>query len=1647
MQKNLRIGHGSPCQHTLSKPDYGDKKPLSGKSSLFGITLLVSSLFALSAPWQTAHAYQTPVTLPGKIQPPSGHFEHPVTLPAEIQHPVTLPGRLPGGLPHLPAKITDLHSQLELVLIEDKVANSQYLSTLVSNGDTLQGSLPQAIFGARVPGIGAKKPAIWYTHNSNNISDVKTLSGLTPAQAFRGIADIHGTAVMWDGGTFTPQNGRQVNPVLSDTVFNLMSQASAGTTRTLALQETLQNGDIRRFETHVTKAAHLTLLPPAGQVCRDERLNGVAGKLCTLRTVKGSTVARSGGDLMFTIRARVALPQARFRVGSQWHAIGDSVHIAEFANSHAIEVFFVPPSAVERDQWRAAHPQQKLSEFVESGFYSASRLAKGDRFNLQLFGSQLNTRPNVVLSRLGLLSVEDSVTHRGYVTTLSGRADQAIYGEIQPQGRSRQAAWYLESGQLSPLFPLSRITNNQPVNLFFGVMDRQGQVSAGRIMPRNGQVNPVFSPIALTGWIKQPLGAQQALMTEGTRSDGSRVAYRTSVVKAAALRLDRPLRTECRTDKVDGIIGQTCVLRTISGEHNVSNGGDIRFMIRSGFPLPSARFRVGNQWHHMGDSIGLAEFARAKTIDVFIPKLSDLHQLAQAQWQQIITQVEIRFYSSARQINGDSFSLAMLPTSMTPPGEHLPDNETVLDTGSLAVLKVSDAVITEGKPLESTVTLSDVAATKIIYLKTTLENASPDDLNLKHVEIRLRKNGNVMSTVDLSSGKPVAVQLPGNAEKELNITIPTVADMESPEPDETLILQASFIADMHDAKSGTLAIIDKPLPKVASVSDSKAMEGAALNSEILLTDKGAGHTLYLQTELGNAKEADVDLAHVTVSFQRVRAQITVDLSGSKIAAIELPEVVDREVYVSIPTLKDISKNPDKTLVLKGSFSAKMDNAQRGTQTIIDMAPWNIATVNDVNAPEGTTAVLHATLNSEGPLDGQELYLQEVMVTATWQDADFADVVVSYPDTNAPDDHVNLVGNGVHKVILPPNVGKHVDVSVYINKDSIADDGYMFQIKMGTTIDMAGGNQGTVIMQDRKGGWEVRSVSDATAEEGQNATSTIKLTEKNLAHEKVYLRTKLSSASESDVDLKHVKISYPGTSLPESEIDLSGGKTVTHILPVGIADQLAVSIPTIVDDIVESPEKLYLEASNKPDMLVRKSGTIMITESTGWALSKVDNSENYEGENLITHVHFIGDSETGSEPLYLQANLGTASENDMDLAHVNVSLTGGGSSKQIDLSGGKIARVELPDQTIEISIPLLQDNLDEPDEQFTLLASRDSKMSGSKQGIMTIHNRAAWNVASVADVTAHEGENAISTIIFTGDGDFSGNPLYLKAELGSASADDAALEHVTVRLPGNNTGTQLDLSGGKVVAFSLPAGMKKQLEIVLPINEDTQNEPAETLTLVASREAAMQEHKSGVITIINKTSLPTLEGISITPQASNVVKSRFASDEPDVVIPYLVRVDLSNMPVSSTANYSKNEVVALLKNRAASAITVVAKVNGEYQEANKKNVCAFTINNGKTHAAVPAYFGYVSENSTWKDTPQNCTAEPILLKDSQNPNIGSQWVKESSDPLTGIASYTLKTRLGFKMSDRISGREIETQRDWVGSATGEGTVTVELSLGN
>ncbi|MBY0443939.1 MAG: hypothetical protein K2Q15_01845, partial [Burkholderiales bacterium] len=394
-----------------------------------------------------------------------------------------------------------IRSEQGVLLIEDQVASSQYITTLDSNGGMIAGSPPQAIFGARTPGQGAKKTAIWYTHKADG--QVKFIRAVQPKDAFRGMADDRGNPVATGEAQLRMLNAKQMNPVLSEQAFSDLAHLPAGGSSQFSMQEILAEGRERELITTVHKRGQLILGAAPAQSCRTETVDGIEGKLCTLRTVQGQHQASTAGDIKFTIRARMPAPNARFRVGQTWHRFGESVGLAEFANSKAIEVFYVP----QQHASSAVRPLLKLDRMVEAGFYSASRLGRGDRFNLKIgnlaTGGGSGSGP--VLSRLSLLLVDVQPSGRQYVTTLAGSGQQAIFGERKPQGGSRQAIWYTESTLFKSLFPYLSISNLTPPQYFSGVANQNGDVVQGRRMPPPGYIHPAFSDQAFADFASLPV--------------------------------------------------------------------------------------------------------------------------------------------------------------------------------------------------------------------------------------------------------------------------------------------------------------------------------------------------------------------------------------------------------------------------------------------------------------------------------------------------------------------------------------------------------------------------------------------------------------------------------------------------------------------------------------------------------------------------------------------------------------------------------------------------------------------------------------------------------------------------------------------------------------------------------------------------------------------------------------------------------------------------------------------------------------------------------------------------------------------------------------------------------------------------------------
>ena len=549
----------------------------------------------------------------------------------------------PATRPVQPLKQT-IRSEQGVLLIEDQVASSQYITTLDSHGGMIAGSPPQAIFGARTPGQGAKKTAIWYTHKADG--QVKFIRAVQPKDSFRGMADDRGNPVATGEAQLRQLNAGQMNPVLSEQAFSDLAHLPAGGSSQFSMQEILAEGRERELITTVRKRGQLILGAAPAQSCRNEMVEGVQGKLCTLRTVQGQHQATTAGDIKFTVRARMPAPNARFRVGQTWHRFGESVGLAEFATSKAIEVFFVP----QQDASSMARPQLKLDRLVEAGFYSASRLGRGDRFNLKIGNLASVGGSGPVLSRLSLLLVDDQPSGRQYVTTLSGSGQQAVFGERKPQGGSRSAIWYTENPLLKSLFPYISISQLTPPQYFLGVANQNGDVVQGKRMPPPGYIHPAFNDQAFADFVSLPVGQQQLLGFTGQQSNGDKTQHRLNLHKAAQLVLSAPAANSCRSEAVAGVQGQICALRQVSGSSKASSGGDLRFRLSSKAPIaPQARYRVGTNWHPIGEEIGIAEFAQSRAIELFMPAMKAAPPGIKT------SAMQGEFYSLARRQNRDLF--------------------------------------------------------------------------------------------------------------------------------------------------------------------------------------------------------------------------------------------------------------------------------------------------------------------------------------------------------------------------------------------------------------------------------------------------------------------------------------------------------------------------------------------------------------------------------------------------------------------------------------------------------------------------------------------------------------------------------------------------------------------------------------------------------------------------------------------------------------------------------------------------------------------------------------------------------------------------------------------------------------------------------
>ncbi|MGL4859422.1 MAG: hypothetical protein ACRC5A_06730, partial [Enterobacteriaceae bacterium] len=497
--------------------------------------------------------------------------------------------------------------------------NNLYTTTLSVSGQTIPGTAPIVLFGVKQPASQHYRPIAWRSQGREQ-HEIDSLL-----------------------------NTDLIDTFLTNTVTEEQFRYSLK----------MRNGNDIALQTQLIKQAQIMLQRPATVDCQEMQLDEYQGKNCLIRTIT-ITGDPSGGDIQFVMRSHHLLENARYRIGQQWYPLGTPIPVAEFTQGRGIELF-IPSQAIKQIHQRLQ--SATLTSFLEAGFYSPSRYSQGDKFSLLLSGQLPSGKQSVLMSRLGLVFVDDQVTQNRYVSTTSSHSSQTgalLYGASHADSASRPAIWYsrgiqaageeIDSAYQAQLAPAS----------FFAGFSKQGVA--------NGD-NATFSPmISDAGWQKLLTMApgDGQLLQYGQQGAVAEQRLMSNIVKEVHLELTAPATRECHSEQVKGIDGEVCTVREVNWSGTLS-GQDSRFVVRTSGNLTDHFYRTGNEWIALNNSIPLSDMAASKSIDIFYPK---------SRTENIPLQMQ--FFSAQRLSRGDRLTLKLdNPKGLPPAGSTGPLTSSV----------------------------------------------------------------------------------------------------------------------------------------------------------------------------------------------------------------------------------------------------------------------------------------------------------------------------------------------------------------------------------------------------------------------------------------------------------------------------------------------------------------------------------------------------------------------------------------------------------------------------------------------------------------------------------------------------------------------------------------------------------------------------------------------------------------------------------------------------------------------------------------------------------------------------------------------------------------------------------------------------------
>jgi large repetitive protein len=824
-------------------------------------------------------------------------------------------------------------------------------------------------------------------------------------------------------------------------------------------------------------------------------------------------------------------------------------------------------------------------------------------------------------------------------------------------------------------------------------------------------------------------------------------------------------------------------------------------------------------------------------------------------------------------------------TSSTP--AHMPPS---IPSHIVSVQDVSNASAIEGEQVVFTVSLTDTTASPTTVLLTTTNGTAGFDADFSPNLEASFDGGNTWRGVP--AGGEIGV---GTGIKNFQVRTKSFSD-NLVEGSETFALNAC--ANGRSA-TGTGTIIDKNVaptiaPKVASVSETSAVEGEQVVFTVNLTDTTTAPTVVGLTTANGTAAFDADFSpNLQASFDGGKTWQGVPAGGEIGVGIGVKSFQVRTI-----SFTDNLVEGNEKFTLKACANGV---SAIGTGTIIDknvapIAP-KVISVSDASATEGATVVFNVGLSDQTTAP-TTIQLNLESATATLGE-DFAPALEASFDGGRTWTPVSANGQ------LAVGAGvEGFQVRTQALTDKLLEQTETFSLTATGNGGSAKGI-GTILDDGSAEPAYVGSVSNASATEGDKEVFTVNIGYKNYA---LPLSSYTTPASIRLV-LEGATATLGTDFSPNLEASFDFGKTWIAVPSDGLLSvapgitSFQVRTQALTDSLVEGNETFKLTATNTNSYPRTATGTGTIIDKAPvvpTTVASITDSSVTEGDKEVFTVTLANPSDTITTVKLTPAS-GTATAGVDFTPDLEVSYNGGTTWTAIKPDG----TVDVPGNTPNFLVrhSTVDDKLVEPTEKYTLTAEANGV---GKTGTGTIlDNDVAPVIPKVIGVTSPstpEGEKAVFTV---GLSETTNVPTTVKLNLasGTATIGDDFAPALEASFDGGKTWTPV--VGDSV---TLGAGVK-DFQVRTQTVDDTKYEGNETFTLTASANGGVV---TGTGTIVDNDPKPQPASIlsvgnsSVTEGAKEVFTVNLTANN----APTQVKLTLADGTASGGADYAPALEVSL-----------------------------------------------------------------------------------------------------------------------------------------